>query len=167
MTINERIRQLRRELGLTQSEFGKTIGLKTSAVSWLEKPGNNVTSQNRQVMCDKYHISMDWLENGTGSMYNEPSDPMEAVKGICQQYSLSMTAEQILRVFAMLTPEERSAALEYIEGLISKDDQMDRENMSMYDGLSVDEQAEAVVELALAETKILEQKKSQSGKQSI
>ena len=45
MTINDRIKELRKKLGFTQIEFAEKIGLKKSAASWIEKNGSNVTDR--------------------------------------------------------------------------------------------------------------------------
>lgn len=71
MSINERIRILRKQLGLTQRDFGTRIGLKHGTISWMEKDGNSIIDQNKRIICDKFHISMHWLETGEGDMYAE------------------------------------------------------------------------------------------------
>ena len=42
MNINQRIKMLRKEMGLNQKDFGAKIGLGQGAVSWIEKDGNTV-----------------------------------------------------------------------------------------------------------------------------
>ena len=37
MSISERLRQLRKELGMSQEEFGRHIGVSNTAISKLEK----------------------------------------------------------------------------------------------------------------------------------
>lgn len=68
-SINSRIRELRKELGLNQAEFGKRIGLKNGAISWMEKEGNTVTDQNVQLICEKFHVRRSWLLEGEGEMF--------------------------------------------------------------------------------------------------
>lgn len=68
-TINDRIRALRRHLELSQSEFGKQIGLKQGAISKLEKSGNLVIDQNVQLICEKFHVRRSWLLEGEGEMF--------------------------------------------------------------------------------------------------
>ena len=45
MTTNDRVRQLRKELGLNQSDFGKKIGMKQTSVSTMEAQGATVSDQ--------------------------------------------------------------------------------------------------------------------------
>ena len=66
MTINERIKELRKSHGLTQEEFGKRIGLKKSAASWIEQDGNTIIDQNIRLICNAFHINEEWLRTGEG-----------------------------------------------------------------------------------------------------
>ena len=51
MTINERIRQLRKEeLGMNMEQFGKLLGLSKSGVSEIESGRRNVTEQHIQML---------------------------------------------------------------------------------------------------------------------
>ena len=79
MTINQRIRELRKDLGLNQSDFGAHIGLKSGAISKIEQQGNTVVDQNKRIICDKFHVSMHWLETGEGDMYADQSRSDELV----------------------------------------------------------------------------------------
>ena len=79
MSINERIRILRKQLGLTQRDFGAHIGLKHGTISWMEKDGNSIIDQNKRIICDKFHISMHWLETGEGNMYMDHTRTDELV----------------------------------------------------------------------------------------
>lgn len=68
MTINGRIKQLRKQLKLSQTEFGERIGLKNSAVSKMEQEGSTVVEQNVHLICQTYGISEQWLRDGVGEM---------------------------------------------------------------------------------------------------
>ena len=57
MNINQRLKMLRKEMGLNQKDFGAKIGLGQGAVSWIEKDGNTVIDQNIRLICDTFNIS--------------------------------------------------------------------------------------------------------------
>ena len=44
MTINDRFKELRKALGLSQEEFGNKIGLSKSGISNIESGTRNVTT---------------------------------------------------------------------------------------------------------------------------
>ena len=66
MNINQRLKMLRKEMGLNQKDFGAKIGVGQGAVSWIEKDGNTVIDQNIRLICDTFNISENWLRNGEG-----------------------------------------------------------------------------------------------------
>ena len=69
--MNERFKELRKALGLTQSEFGKILGLSTSGVSDIESGRRNVTEQHL-IMLSNYKkkiINIEWLRTGDGEMF--------------------------------------------------------------------------------------------------
>ena len=69
--MNERFKELRKALGLTQSEFGKILGLSTSGVSEIEAGPRKVTEQHL-IMLSNYKkkiINIEWLRTGDGEMF--------------------------------------------------------------------------------------------------
>ena len=71
MTVNERIKELRKYLHLTQDEFGEKLGIKKSAVSKIEKGENGVTDQMIKLIVKEFGISENWLRNDEGEMFLE------------------------------------------------------------------------------------------------
>lgn len=73
--MNERIKKLRQELGLSQEEFGRRIGLLSKAsVSKIEKGTNGTTEQTLRSICRVYGASYLWLTTGEGSMFEDGGD---------------------------------------------------------------------------------------------
>ena len=54
MTQGERIREVRKALGLTLEKFGEKIGMKKNSVSQLENGKNSVTEQVVKAICREY-----------------------------------------------------------------------------------------------------------------
>lgn len=78
--MNKRIKDLRKNLGLNQKQFGKALGLGQTAVSYLEQDGYNITEQNIKSICREFNVNEDWLRNGTGDMFEELSTDEEIGK---------------------------------------------------------------------------------------
>jgi len=70
VTEHERIIEVRKNISLTQEEFGKRIGVTRAAVSNIESGNRGVTDQMRRSICREFGISEEWLRNGTGNMYD-------------------------------------------------------------------------------------------------
>lgn len=72
--MNERIKQLRKDLNLTQDEFGSQIGMVKSGVSRLESGTTEPRDQTIRLICQQFHVRREWLVEGTGPMYMETTD---------------------------------------------------------------------------------------------
>ena len=70
-TVNERIAILRKEMNLTQDEFGEQIGIKKSAVSKLENGTNNLTDGTFKLIVRTFRVNPSWLELGDGPMFDD------------------------------------------------------------------------------------------------
>lgn len=74
MTQNERIKEVRKSLGLTLEKFGERIGLKKSAVSLIENGKNAVTDANVKAICREFGVDYIWLTTGDGEMFIDTDD---------------------------------------------------------------------------------------------
>ena len=66
-----RIKELRKHLGLTQEKFALQIGLKRNSLSQIENGINALSPQNVLLICKEWHVSEEWLLYGTGDMFDE------------------------------------------------------------------------------------------------
>ena len=93
--MNERIRLIRKNLHLTQTEFGKQIGCSQTAVAKYES-GMVVPDQPiRLLICQKYNVNPDWLERGEGKPYKEGLIP-ELVHALRQMPDVQAALERLL-----------------------------------------------------------------------
>lgn len=78
MTQGERIREVRKALGLTLEKFGEQIGVGKTAISKLEKGENNLTELMTKAICREFHVDYIWLTSGEGEMFVESDDDFYA-----------------------------------------------------------------------------------------
>lgn len=71
MSINDRIKFIRKHFSLNQSDFGRKIGVGVSAVSKLESGENNPSEQTIRAICSEFSVRRDWLESGEEPMLFE------------------------------------------------------------------------------------------------
>lgn len=69
--MNERIRQLRKSLGLTLEEFGTGVGVGKAAISKIERGENNLSDQMFKSICREWNVNEEWLRTGEGEMFVE------------------------------------------------------------------------------------------------
>ena len=100
--MNDRIRQVRKALALSQKEFAERIGLKQNAISCMEKSGSTITEQNIKIICSQFSVNEDWLRTGSGTMfletdrkYKEFFDIFDELSPLLQDY-LIKTAKALL-----------------------------------------------------------------------
>ena len=68
---NERIKEVRKTLGLTLDRFGEHVGMKKSSISQVESGINAVSGQLRTAVCREFHVREEWLRTGEGEMFEE------------------------------------------------------------------------------------------------
>ena len=78
--MKNRIIILRKELGLTQKQFGERIGVQRGTVTNYEIGRNIPTETVRLMICREYGVKREWLETGIGEMF-EKKKPAGAGKG--------------------------------------------------------------------------------------
>lgn len=107
MDINERFKELRKALGLSQEELGNKIGLSKSGISNIESGTRNVTDKHIKLICSEFPINEDWLRTGTGEMFlKTSSDTMEQLK---KEFDLDEFSFKLVHGYLKLAPAERKA----------------------------------------------------------
>lgn len=112
MTINARIKELRKQLGFNQTVFGEKIGIKVSQASYIEKDGNTVTQRIIQLICTNFNVSEKWLVDGTGEMYTSTEDGV--IQQLVKEYSLTPEQEIFARQWLQLPADAKDAVVDYV-----------------------------------------------------
>lgn len=119
--MNERIKKLRKELGLSGEKFGERIGVGKTAISRLENGSNNVTEQTFKSICREFNVNEEWLKTGEGEMFKPAEDKFTAylaridfgnddlIKDLIEVYmELDSTSKDALRKLADNMAEKRN-----------------------------------------------------------
>lgn len=72
--MNERLKDLRKALHLSQAEFGKRIGISDAAVSKLEAGINSPSESTILLICSTYHVLYRWITTGEGQMFEDDKE---------------------------------------------------------------------------------------------
>lgn len=75
--MNERIKELRKTLGLTQQEFADKIGVKRNTIAQYEIGRNPPIEAVINSICREFHVNGSWLRDGTGEMFEMRSQEEE------------------------------------------------------------------------------------------
>jgi len=74
MTQGERVKEIRKALGLTLEKFGEPLGVGKTAISNIEKGNRNLTEQMTKSICREYSVDYMWLTTGDGEMFVDTDD---------------------------------------------------------------------------------------------
>ena len=71
MTIGERVKELRKQVNLTQQAFADRLNLKRNTVGSYEV--NVVEPSDRTIsdICREFNVNETWLRTGEGEMFNQ------------------------------------------------------------------------------------------------
>lgn len=67
--MKDRIREIRKDAGLNQTEFGGRIGVAQTTIAGYENGSREVPNVVVTAICDKFGIREEWLRDGIEPMY--------------------------------------------------------------------------------------------------
>lgn len=115
--MNERIKQIRRELGLTQTEFAERIGLKQNSIALIESGKRNISDQAVLSICREYGVNEEWIRTGTGEkMTPDASDELEA---LVKKYDLSNADQVLIEKYVNLKAGSRETIINFITDVVA------------------------------------------------
>ena len=112
MTQGERIREVRKALGLTLEKFGDKHGVKKKTLSAIERGVDGLTDQMAKSICREYNVSYDYLIYGEGDPFDDL--PQTILDELCIQYELDDIDRQIIDLYISLPKELRDKVKAYV-----------------------------------------------------
>ncbi|MCL2442872.1 MAG: helix-turn-helix domain-containing protein [Treponema sp.] len=103
MTINERIREVRRSLKLSQRAFAKAVYVSNGYLADIELGHNEVKDRLIHLISSAFSVNKHWLITGEGRMFNNTSEEK---------------MERVTALFNELYPEFQDFVLRQIDELI-------------------------------------------------
>jgi transcriptional regulator with XRE-family HTH domain len=103
MTVNERIKEIRRTLKLSQRAFAKEVYVSHGYLAGIELGHNEVKDRLIHLIVISFSVNKHWLLTGKGRMFNStPDEKLERMTGL----------------FNELCPEFQDFVLKQIDDLI-------------------------------------------------
>ena len=72
--INQRIKELRKALNLTQVKFSQVIALSSGYLAGIETEKRKVNNRLIKLICSSFSVNEQWLRSGDGAMFTDDSD---------------------------------------------------------------------------------------------
>lgn len=116
--LKERIKEVRKTLGLTLEEFGNKIGVTKTTISRIENGVNSVTNQMLISICREFGVNEEWLRSGEGEMF-VPLTRSEAIAefaGSLMKEEDASFKKRLIEALAKLNEQE----WEVLEGIAQK-----------------------------------------------
>lgn len=120
MTQGERIKAIRKELGLTLEKFGEKLGVTKTTISRIEKGVNNLTDQMARSVCREYNVDYDYLMYGEGYMFTDL--PKTILDELCMQFDLDDFDRAVVEMYLDLPTELRQAIKAKVKDMVQKVD---------------------------------------------
>lgn len=123
-SIGERVKMIRKELGLNQTDFAKNINLSRSQISAIEKEERVLTERTLLDISREYGANKEFILTGEGEMFIDVSDNKELlnfISGLCE--GDQEKANLILNVYEMfnkLDDNEQKVISDLIETMVEK-----------------------------------------------
>lgn len=115
--MKDRIRQLRKELGLNQTEFGERIGVKQTTIAGYETGAKNPMESVVLSICREFNVNEDWLRNGTGEMFLKIKENSIIAKATELLGEKDPLFEAFVDTYSKLTPKNRELLFQFMTDL--------------------------------------------------
>ena len=111
-TIGDRVKQLRKELKITQADLGQLIGISGPGVARIESGKSKPTEAALKLICATYHVNYMWLTEGVGDMMEDENidDMVDRIMA-----NESPLAREIMKLFARLPDDEWRRFMDVVE----------------------------------------------------
>nr|DAF22509.1 MAG TPA: helix-turn-helix domain protein [Caudoviricetes sp.] len=116
--INERIKQIRKTLNLSQAAFGKKIDVSSSAIGCWDIGIRQPKPIHISAICNIFNINEEWLLHGTGEMLKKDIDNNPALTQIAKEYNLTSTQKKFMKAFLCLTNEQKDTIIETMKIMV-------------------------------------------------
>lgn len=124
--MNERFKEVRKALKLSQDAFGERLGLKGSSVSYIESGRNALTEQNIKAICREFNVDYIWLTTGEGEMFTESDDQAMALIDRMMSGENDF-ARRVFKAFAALDENDWKMLKKFVDSVAADENSTKKE----------------------------------------
>lgn len=115
--MKDRIRQLRKELGMNQTDFGERIGVKQGSIAGYESGARTPLDAVVASICREFNVNEEWLRNGTGKMFVEAKENSIVAKATMLLGEKDPLFEAFIDTYSKLAPKNREILQQFMSDL--------------------------------------------------
>ena len=112
MNINDRIKEVRKKLKLSQTAFGEKLGVGRGVITNIELNLTEPKDLFIDLLCKTFGVNPNWLISGTGDMFISSADNI--LNQLSKEYKLDPTDEAIIKTYLSFGADERKIIKRYI-----------------------------------------------------
>lgn len=119
--MKDRLKELRKDLHMNQSDFGSRIGLKQPTIAGYENGSRIPIDPIIISICKEYNVSEKWLRTGEGEMYDLPEDETAAIVSelIDESNPLYDLILSVVKSYQELDPAGRKVIDQFVASTLS------------------------------------------------
>ena len=117
MTVNDRVKVLRKELRLSQPRFGEALGVSRDVISNIELNRVELKDMMINLICKTFNVNPLWLTEGEGEMFIGTCQTL--LDDLANEFNLTELEKKIVSNFVNLSESERNQIIETIHKLIT------------------------------------------------
>ena len=112
--MNERIKELRKALKLTQQEFADRLNIKRGAIANYEVGRNEPIDAVISLICKEFNVNEEWLRDGTGEMFRAEEENSIIAKATMLLGEKDLLFEAFINTYSKLTPKNRELLYQFM-----------------------------------------------------
>ncbi len=101
----ERLKKVRKWVGLNQTNFGKKIGMSQSGYGQVETGDRPLNDRLIKLICLEFNINEEWLKTGEGTMQLQTDESI--IEELANEYHMSDKQKKIIETFARMDESKR------------------------------------------------------------
>lgn len=121
ITIKDRIKQVRQNAGLTQSQFAERLNISRNYIGLIEIGDRIPSDRTIADICREFNVSEVWLRTGEGEMFVDLGEDAELTQVLAEiQVSDDDTIKDVLVAYWELEEKEKAAIRKLIDGIVRR-----------------------------------------------
>ncbi len=114
--MNERIKEVRKALGLSQEDFGKRLGVTRGAIVNIELSRAQTKPLFIKHICEVFGINEEWLQTGNGKMFLPMSEEEQLHQIFTEiEFSDDTLIKKIVQAYWRLDDKEKAVIHKMID----------------------------------------------------
>lgn len=120
--MNNRIKEVRKELKLTQLEFAKKINRSQTVYSQYESGSATITDRTVADICREFNVNEEWLHTGNGVMFKQQLNINSMLSADVARLIMSSDdfTKRLVHTYLSLPDEAKQAVAEFLKKVVSE-----------------------------------------------